>query len=165
MSGKRPVGVKEGFGLVAARPAGHNGAMPPTAYALSLKQPWAALLVHGLKSIEVRAWATRRRGPVLIHAARVPDDRPEAWALVPEELRPATAQLGGIIGAAELLECLHYRTFERFLTDRDRHLNDPSWYRPTGLFGFRFANPVALPFHRCPGQIRFFRVEWPGALG
>ena len=42
-------------------------------YALSLKQPWAALLVYGRKTVEVRRWATKRRGPVLIHAARVPD--------------------------------------------------------------------------------------------
>ena len=31
-------------------------------YALSVKQPWATLLVHGLKTIEVRAWPTARRG-------------------------------------------------------------------------------------------------------
>ena len=58
-----------------------------TQYALSLKQPWAALLVHGGKTIEVRRWATSRRGRILIHAARVPDPRPEAWTQVPPELR------------------------------------------------------------------------------
>src|SRR4051794_31022472 len=60
--------------------------MAEVEYALSLKQPWAALLVHGVKTIEVRRWPTARRGRVLIHAARVPDDRPEAWSRVPEEL-------------------------------------------------------------------------------
>ncbi len=40
-------------------------------YALSLKQPWAALLVTGRKRIEVRNWPTARRGRILIHAARV----------------------------------------------------------------------------------------------
>src|SRR5207245_2747235 len=34
--------------------------MPEVRYALSLKQPWATLLVHGLKSIEVRRWSTPR---------------------------------------------------------------------------------------------------------
>jgi len=52
-------------------------------YGLSLKQPWAALLANGHKTIEVRRWPTARRGRILIHAARVPDERPEAWALVP----------------------------------------------------------------------------------
>src|SRR5262249_11050532 len=58
-------------------------------FALSLKQPWATLLVHGLKTIEVRRWQTVRRGRVLIHAARLPDDRREAWAHVPPELERA----------------------------------------------------------------------------
>ena len=38
-----------------------RGGVKVTHYALSLKQPWAALLVHGLKSIEVRRWAAARR--------------------------------------------------------------------------------------------------------
>ena len=66
--------------------------------ALSLKQPWATLLVHGHKTVEVRAWPTPRRGPVLIHAARVPDPRPEAWKLLPAELQEH-AKLGGGAGA------------------------------------------------------------------
>ena len=47
--------------------------------AISIKQPWAALIVAGLKTVEVRTWPTRRRGRVLIHAAKLADDRPEAW--------------------------------------------------------------------------------------
>ena len=42
----------------------------------------AALFAAGLKTVEVRTWPTRRRGPVLIHAGKVADDRPEAWARV-----------------------------------------------------------------------------------
>src|SRR5437016_1110202 len=63
--------------------------MKPVGYALSIKQPWAALLVHGHKTIEVRRWPTARRGTILIHAARVPDERPEAWRRVPAELSEA----------------------------------------------------------------------------
>ena len=32
-------------------------------YALSIKQPWAALLVHGLKTMEIRSWPTAHRRP------------------------------------------------------------------------------------------------------
>jgi ASCH domain len=130
-------------------------------YALSLKQPWAALVVHGLKTVEVRAWPTRRRGRVLIHAARRPDDRPAAWSHVPSEMRPATELVGGIVGAAELVECVRYRTFVAFLADHHRHLNEPDWFRPPGLFGFCFANPVAQPFVHCTGQTRFFPLTVP----
>src|SRR2546423_12322639 len=75
--------------------------MPPT-HALSLKQPWAALVAHGRKSVEVRAWPTDRRGRVLIHAARVPDPRPEAWAHVGPELADAARLVGGIVGAGRV---------------------------------------------------------------
>lgn len=37
--------------------------------ALSIKQPWASLIAHGIKDIENRTWATKYRGKVLIHAS------------------------------------------------------------------------------------------------
>src|SRR5437762_3212572 len=90
-------------------------------YALSLKQPWAALLVHGLKTIEVRTWSTFRRGRILIHASRTEDTRPEVWDLVPSELRSSARQRGGIIGCGELTGCLQYKTAEQFATDQSKH--------------------------------------------
>lgn len=38
--------------------------------ALSLTQPWASLVVHGLKGWETRGWRTNWRGWVGIHAAK-----------------------------------------------------------------------------------------------
>jgi len=37
--------------------------------ALSVRQPWAGLIAAGLKTIEVRTWATSHRGPLLICAS------------------------------------------------------------------------------------------------
>jgi len=37
--------------------------------ALSNRQPWAGLVEHGLKSIEVRTWSTKHRGSLLICAS------------------------------------------------------------------------------------------------
>jgi activating signal cointegrator 1 len=37
--------------------------------ALSLLQPWASLVVMGLKKIETRSWQTALRGTLLIHAS------------------------------------------------------------------------------------------------
>jgi hypothetical protein len=130
-----------------------------TRYALSLKQPWASLLVHGRKTIEVRRWPTARRGRVLIHAARVPDPRPEAWAHVPPELLETARLVGGILGAGQLTDCVTYRTVEAFTSDQARHLNDPTWYVPPVLFGFAFSDLVALPFRKYPGWMRFFPID------
>jgi len=37
--------------------------------AISIKQPWASLIVHGIKNIENRTWKTHFRGRVYIHAS------------------------------------------------------------------------------------------------
>ena len=129
-------------------------------FAISLKQPWATLLVHGLKTIEVRKWPTGRRGRVLIHAARIPDERTQAWARVPSELLEAARRVGGIVGAGDVIACLSYRTQEAFDLDAAKHLNDPSWFQAPVLYGFSFANLCALPFRVCPGWMRFFPLDF-----
>jgi hypothetical protein len=133
--------------------------LPANMYALSLKQPWAALLVHGRKTIEVRSWPTVRRGRILIHAARIRDDRPEAWKHVTDDLKDATELLGGIIGQADLTGCLIYRSKERFCKDQLQHLNEPEWYDGSIMYGFTFANATVLPFRKYPGWMRFFPVS------
>jgi hypothetical protein len=140
--------------------------MAQVEYALSLKQPWAALLVHGYKSVEIRKWSTTRRGQVLIHAARVPDLRPEVWARVPAALRQAARIQGGIVGAADLVDCVVYRTLEVFAADRNCHWNEPDWFSGPVLFGFVFANMAPVPFRRYAGFPRFFPViDPPQRLG
>jgi hypothetical protein len=126
-------------------------------YALSIKQPWAALLISGRKTLEVRKWPTYRRGSILIHAARIPDSRDEAWKWVTDEIRPLTELRGGIIGSAMLTDCIPYPDLERFTDDADKHLNDLSWF-DKGLFGFVFEQIQLLPFRKLPGNIRFFTV-------
>jgi hypothetical protein len=41
---------------------------------ISIRQPWASLIVSGLKDVENGTWPTRYRGPVLIHASQRADD-------------------------------------------------------------------------------------------
>lgn len=136
----------------------------PTAVALSIKQPWAALLVAGVKTIEVRRWSTARRGRVLIHAAGVPDSRPEGWKLVSPDLIQLAQLGGGILGAAELTACKHYADAPVFQADQPLHRNEPSWFEPAGLYGFVFAHPEILPFRKVPGWLRFFTVDAPTDL-
>ena len=133
--------------------------MAEVPYALSIRQPWATLLVRGLKSIEVRRWSTARRGLILIHAARITDHSAWARQLVPADLREETLQTGGIIGSARLEGCITYASQPDFAKDQDRHLNDPHWFRAPALYGFTFAEPAVLPFRAYPGWLRFFPVE------
>jgi hypothetical protein len=66
---------------------------------ISIKQPWASLIVHGLKDVENRTWPTRYRGPLLIHASQRADDT----SATDIERRfgvslPGELPLGGIVG-------------------------------------------------------------------
>jgi len=132
----------------------------PTHYALSLKQPWAALLVAGRKTVEVRTWRTGRRGSVLIHASKRPDERPEAWEHVTTPELEALAEFrGGILGAGTLTGCIAYPTAVAFAADAVRHCNAPSWYVEAGLFGLTFEDLRVVPFMPYPGNTFFFRVE------
>ncbi|HDU8694716.1 TPA: ASCH domain-containing protein, partial [Morganella morganii subsp. morganii] len=38
--------------------------------AISIRQPWAWLIVNGHKDIENRSWRTKYRGQVLVHASQ-----------------------------------------------------------------------------------------------
>lgn len=136
------------------------GAGANAAFALSVRQPWAALLVSGLKTVEVRTWPTRRRGPVLIHAAKLADDRPEARALLTTpELRSLASLRGGIIGIGVLTDCVNYATAESFASAVGLHRNDPDWFRPAGLYGFVFENLRPVAFRACVGKTLFFTVD------
>lgn len=127
-----------------------------TEYALSIKQPWAALLAHGKKTVEIRRWSTPRRGRVLLHAARHPDPRPSVWAMVPPELRAAAQLCGGLVGVGELSDCIEYRTAATFSRDQKLHWNDPAWFQGQLLYGFQFQNLQPLPFRPCAGRMGFF---------
>lgn len=41
--------------------------------ALTIRQPWASLIAHGVKTIETRSWRTHYRGPIAIHAGATAD--------------------------------------------------------------------------------------------
>ena len=129
-------------------------------FALSVKQPWAALLAYGVKTVEVRTWNTLRRGQILIHASKSVDDRPEGWNWVTTpELQAATEFRGGIIGIGELSDCVCYSTATSFVADYGRHLNATDWYVESGLFGLTFRQLRPVTFVPCRGNTFFFRVE------
>jgi hypothetical protein len=49
--------------------------------ALSVKQPWANMIVEGEKTIETRTWSTEYRGEILIVSSKDPNIPPAGFAL------------------------------------------------------------------------------------
>lgn len=77
--------------------------------ALTVKQPWAWAIVAAGKDVENRSWATKYRGPVMIHAGRAADpdalDFPAMRAALGEESPALPA--GFVVGQAALVGCHH----------------------------------------------------------
>lgn len=124
--------------------------------ALSVRQPWAWLIVEGHKNIENRDWPTKHRGNLLIHAAKgmtlkeyqeavafVKSFDPTIAAQIPA---PDKLKLGGIVGMVEVVSCV------------TKH---PSpWF--VGRFGFVLAKPYPLPFRPMRGMLGLFNVNEQG---
>ena len=73
--------------------------------ALSIRHPWVDLILAGSKTIEIRTWSTRHRGPVLLHASSaygISEREASARLRLPPP-RPET--MGAILGIAELVDC------------------------------------------------------------
>jgi hypothetical protein len=109
---------------------------------LSIRQPWAHLIVHGSKNVENRSWPTKYRGAFLIHASLNIDRA----ACREYGLDPAKLATGGIIGMAKIVNCVQNHRSKWFkgpygfvLLNR-RPLRLVKW---TGSLGLRDA-PIRL---------------------
>lgn len=122
--------------------------------AISIRQPWAHAIVHLGKDIENRNWRTRYRGPVLIHASKgMTLDEYQSASLMIMHIQERSGQrvnlpsrgalnCGGIIGAAEIVDCVE--------------VSASPWF--FGEHGLVLRNVTALPFIPYSGQLGFFDV-------
>ncbi|MDO4283414.1 MAG: ASCH domain-containing protein [Clostridia bacterium] len=70
---------------------------------LTIKQPWATLIMSGLKRFEFRSWKTNYRGELLIHAGKSIDK--EAMKRLAIYL-PENLPIGKIIGKVSMVDCI-----------------------------------------------------------
>jgi hypothetical protein len=115
--------------------------------AISIRQPWASLIVAGIKDIENRSWITHYRGKVLVHAAQKFDkkgyDQLKKMG-VPETIIKAMGEYaGGIIGEVEIVDCVKK--------------SDSPWFE--GPFGFVLTNAKVLKFKPCKGKLGIFDIS------
>lgn len=117
--------------------------------ALSIRQPWAWLILHAGKDIENRDWATKFRGRFLIHAGKgmTRDEYASACDFAAQcgvSNIPAAdlLQRGGIVGSVELVDCVEQ--------------SDSPWFM--GEQGFVLRDPKPLQFVPWKGQLSFFDV-------
>ena len=65
--------------------------------ALTIKEPWASLIINGYKKYEFRSWKTNYRGKILIHAGKGRDNI---------SIFNLDYGYGEIIGEAEIIDCI-----------------------------------------------------------
>jgi len=112
--------------------------MSRTYKVLTVRQPWAQLIIDGIKPVENRTWQTDYRGPLLIHAAaKVCRKTIEQFDLNPDEL-----PFGAIIGAVELTDIV------------TRH-RSPFF---TGPFGWVLKRPRAVRPVPLRGQLKLYEA-------
>jgi hypothetical protein len=124
--------------------------------AISIRQPWAWMILHAGKDIENRDWLTRYRGTVLIHASK--GMTRDEYADAVETARMARRVLGcapglrlepfhvldrgGIVGQVDIVDCVQSSTSPWFF----------------GAYGFVLKNAKPLPFRPFKGALGFFDV-------
>ena len=122
--------------------------------ALSVRQPWAWLIVNGHKDVENRTRCYHYTGRLLIHASKVMTRDDYATAHATAELQgvtlPPPDQLwrGGIVGEV---------TVTRTVT----HSTSPWFFGPYGL-ELKDAKP--LPVEPCKGALGFFTPKLKASL-
>ena len=119
--------------------------------ALSVRQPWAHLIVEGRKRVEVRSWVDPYRGPLWIHAARASDVR----AAMHFDL--AHVFTGAFVSRVVLLDIvpLDAHRWERW---RSAHcVPGPA---PANAYGWVLDDARAIePPVPAAGRLRLFRVD------
>ncbi|HEY1171004.1 MAG TPA: ASCH domain-containing protein [Verrucomicrobiae bacterium] len=118
-------------------------------FALSVRQPWAWLIVNGFKDVENRLWQTFMRGPRFIHTGKVmkEEEYNDCYFFLEEHfphIRLPRAQdlpLGGIVGIASITDCVTR--------------SNSKWF--VGDYGFLMEDQQPCEFIPCKGEKGFFR--------
>jgi predicted transcriptional regulator len=122
---------------------------------LSLKQPYAELLVSGKKTIELRTWNTKFRGEFLVHASKKVD----LDACVRMKIDPNSFVTGAVVGMATLYDVKVYDNTSSFLKDKNKHYSKAILGDHKYGFLVNHAQKFRKPFI-LSGKLGFFNVEW-----
>ncbi len=121
--------------------------------AISIKQPWASLIVEGIKDIENRNWSAYHRGLLYIHTGKGFDLQgaklvSELYPEYKEYIEQSKRLRGGIIGHVNMLDCVMAHHSE--------------WFH--GKYGFVFTCPQKIDYHPLKGQLSIFDFEFNDSM-
>ena len=117
--------------------------------ALSLKQPFAELILQRKKKIELRKWNTKFRGEFLIHSSKKSDEKSM------KKFGLKDLPCGFIVGKATLVDVKRYENEEEYKKDKEFHLANNTW----GKFGFILKNAERVKPVFAKGKLNFWEFE------
>lgn len=144
---------------------------------ITIKQPWASLIVHGIKDVENRTWKTNYRGRVLIHAASklaikrslfcniLPFDVPEIRLNWYEWAWKKDYTTSAIIGSVEIVDCVinHPSIWSEKTEMMRTQILDEFVLVPKNkpIYNWVLANPILFeePILNVKGHLSFWNYE------
>ena len=122
---------------------------------LTIKQPWASLIVDGIKDIENRTWKTNYRGRILIHSSNIPFKfsglsdilTKEQFDSLKDKIAPFMGNdCGDIIGSVEIVDCvINHKSIWADKTDGVTDSNTGEFIprrEPKPVYNWVLANPI-----------------------
>lgn len=135
---------------------------------LSIRQPWAFLIIEGLKDIENRTWQTNYRGELLIHTGKTFDFNAldylynqgmvDLCTTIVKHFKirrnlnqkiycADTSEMGGIIGKVNLDEIV---------------TNSKSKWADKGCFHWKLSGAKPIEFIPCAGKLLLYETNYKG---
>ena len=117
--------------------------------ALTIKEPWASLIIEEYKKYEFRSWKTKYRGKILIHAGlSIEKDMMERFKDYNIDINP-----GYIIGEATIVDCIlvdeefnkKLRNIDPVVYGRSNHTETYAWKLENVV---KYDNPIP-----CKGKL------------
>lgn len=130
---------------------------------LTIKQPFATLIVEGLKEYEFRTWKTNYRGEILIHAGKGVDKK----AMKKYEYLGLEYPKGCIIGKATITDCIKIDDDARKILKEKNNIiysniiDNKDW----NGYGFKLENVEKLENIEVCGKLSFWEFDYPQICG
>jgi hypothetical protein len=148
---------------------------------ISIKQPWASLIVEGVKPIENRTWPTRFRGRVLIHAGienllkkcEFIDDLLTVNQIIEVATKNKDTNIfgcrlntGAIIGSVEIVDCVqnHSSVWAEHKATVQKKIKGENVLVEVPVYNWVLDKPVLFdkPIENVKGKLSFWEYELPG---
>jgi hypothetical protein len=121
--------------------------------AISIRQPFASMLLNRSKIIETRKRNTHIRERIYIHSSKQYDKR----AMKYFALNPNNFQHGYILGTIEIINSFRFENKQQFDSLRPLHRSPYNYY--PGVHGWVMKNPIKILPFKYKGYQGWFNVR------